>query len=412
MKKTLLLLLLAAISYAFATPCLFAQSATDNPVVSLYTSEKNEELTLTITANAPIRVLWGGTEKSYTIAELDESAGDITGTAPDGTIHIYTTNNAIEKLTVGGMALTRLDLLGVEALTELSATGNELSEVNLEKCTALTYLNLSRNPLTSISLLRQEKLEDLRLDGCGLKQVDLTPCSNLKNLSVSGNALAALDLKLSLLESIDCSRNSLASGISFKACPALQTVKAKKCNLTSLDLSGLTKLTKLEASGNKLTAVKLKDNQVLSTIDLTENLLDACALDAFCRALPEKSAKTTYGKDLLVKNNPGAKTAKSDLAEEKRWTIDQKGDGSGCETALESIGEEPLVRAFAHDGLIWIVTPRDGYQIRVYDLMGRSLYAQMGVAGTQALEMALPSGTYLVSVQWGTSLPITQRIVL
>lgn len=257
------------------------------------------------------------------------------------------------------------------------------------------------------------KLTDLGIDGCGIKSFDLGNCPDLQHLSFRDNQFAKVDLsQVPHLESIDCSNNPLTEGIDFSVCKKLKTIKAKKSQLTTMDITGLSALTKLEADGNSLTEIKAKDNVALTTVDLTNNKLEACALDNLYRILPQKEKKTTYGKDLLVKGNPGAKTAKNDLAEKKNWTIDQKGDGRGCEQAIGDITDTPAPYAFVNEGKIWIVTPTEGYAATLYSLEGQCLAHQSLPQGPSALAASLPSDTYLVVVEAEGKESTTIKLIL
>ena len=214
------------------------------------------------------------------------------------------------------------------------------------------------------------------------------------------------------MESIECSRNNLTGSIDFSVCPKLKTIKAKGNQLTNINVSGLSFLVKLEVDGNELLEVKAKDNSSLAIVDLTNNKMDACALDDLYRALPKKAQKITVGKDLLVKNNPGAKTAKSSLAEENNWVIDQKGDGTGCEKALEETTSPSTPYAFIHEGEIWVVTPASGYAATLYTLDGKCLSTQSLPYGTVSLSVALASANYLVVVEAEGKEPVTIKVTL
>ena len=258
-----------------------------------------------------------------------------------------------------------------------------------------------------------KNLEDLRLDGCGLKSFNLQHCPNLRNFSIRDNEFTELDLSiLEDLESIECSKNNLTGSIDFSVCPKLKTIKAKGNQLTNINISGLSSLVKLEVDGNELLEVKAKDNSSLAIVDLTNNKMDACALDDLYRALPKKAQKITVGKDLLVKNNPGVKTAKSSLAEENNWVIDQKGDGTGCEKALGELPTSSAPYAFTYEGKIWVVTPASGYAATLYTLDGKHLATQSVPCGTASLSATLASGNYLVVVEAEGKEPVTIKVIL
>ena len=369
---------------------------------------------MTIQTIKPIKIKWGEVEKDYTPEQVAEAGGELSGTTSTGRIVIYYFDkDAITSLSVAGLSLTRVDFSGISAISEFSAPDNKLTRIALEQCPNLTYLNLSRNKFEEMFGTYFKNLEDLRLDGCGLKSFNLQHCPNLRNFSIRDNEFTELDLSiLEDLESIECSKNNLTGSIDFSVCPKLKTIKAKKNHLSKIDVSGLPSLVKLEVDGNDLLEVKAKDNSSLAIVDLTDNKMDACALDDLYRALPKKAQKITVGKDLLVKNNPGAKTAKSSLAEENNWVIDQKGDGTGCEKALEETTSPSTPYTFTHEGKIWVVTPASGYAATLYTLDGKRLSTQSLPYGTVSLSAALASGNYLVVVEAEGKEPVTIKVTL
>lgn len=414
MKKQVLLSLIFGL---FALGCFSKGWAQDPKVpwaIILTTENKTDELTLTMQTIKPIKIKWGEVEKDYTPEQVAEAGGELSGTTSTGRIVIYYFDkDAITSLSVAGLSLTRVEFSGISDISEFSAPDNKLTWIALEQCPNLTYLNLSRNKFEEMFGTYFKNLEDLRLDGCGLKSFNLQHCPNLRNFSIRDNEFTELDLSiLEDLESIECSKNSLAGSIDFSVCPKLKTIKAKGNQLTNINVSGLSFLVKLEVDGNELLEVKAKDNSSLAIVDLTNNKMDACALDDLYRALPKKAQKITVGKDLLVKNNPGAKTAKSSLAEENNWVIDQKGDGTGCEKALEETTSPSTPYAFIHEGEIWVVTPASGYAATLYTLDGKHLATQSVPCGTASLSATLASGNYLVVVEAEGKEPVTIKVIL
>lgn len=414
MKKQVLLSFIFGL---LALGCISKSWAQDPKVplaIMLTTENKTDELTLTMQTIKPIKIKWGEVQKDYTPEQVAEAGGELSGTTSTGRIVIYYFDkDAITSLSVAGLSLTRIEFSGISDISEFSAPDNKLTWIALEQCPNLTYLNLSRNKFEEIFGTYFKKLEDLRLDGCGLKSFKLQLCRNLRNFSIRDNEFTTLDLsKLKDLESLECSKNSLAGSIDFSVCPKLKTIKAKGNQLTNINISGLSSLVKLEVDGNELLEVKAKDNSSLAIVDLTNNKMDACALDDLYRALPKKAQKITVGKDLLVKNNPSAKTAKSSLAEENNWVIDQKGDGTGCEKALEETTSPGTPYAFTCEGKIWVVTPASGYAATLYTLEGKRLASQSMPCGTASLSAALASGNYLVVVEAEGKEPVTIKVTL
>lgn len=155
--------------------------------------------------------------------------------------------------------LTSFTAVGLPALRELNLYGNKISTLKLEDLPELSEVNLENNSLTSVDF--SKCAESLREVGLGSNkfsgEFELKGLESLKEFSIENNKLT-----------------------SFKVtdCPALETLKVQKNELSSLDLTGCTgDLEYVYASENKLTSIKLlsshkylflNDNQ-LSSIDLS-----------------------------------------------------------------------------------------------------------------------------------------------
>lgn len=93
------------------------------------------------------------------------------------------------------------------ALTQLDASGNDLTEVDLSANAALVDVDLSDNSLTGLGLANLANLAALDVSDNALTSLDLTGCPQLQTLMCTNNQLARLDL----------SKNPLATGISYDA---------------------------------------------------------------------------------------------------------------------------------------------------------------------------------------------------
>lgn len=155
--------------------------------------------------------------------------------------------------------LTSFTAVGLPALRELNLYGNKISTIKLEDLPELSEVNLENNSLIAVDF--SKCTESLREVGLGSNkfsgEFELKGLESLKEFSIENNKLT-----------------------SFKVtdCPALETLKVQKNELSSLDLTGCTgDLEYVYASENKLTSIKLlsshkylflNDNQ-LSSIDLS-----------------------------------------------------------------------------------------------------------------------------------------------
>lgn len=160
--------------------------------------------------------------------------------------------------------LTSFTAVGLPALRELNLYGNKISTLKLEDLPELSEVNLENNSLTSVDF--SKCAESLREVGLGSNkfsgEFELKGLESLKEFSIENNKLT-----------------------SFKVtdCPALETLKVQKNELSSLDLTGCTgDLEYVYASENKLTSIKLLSSH--KYLFLNDNQLSSIDLSA-CKAL-------------------------------------------------------------------------------------------------------------------------------
>ena len=107
-------------------------------------------------------------------------------------IEIFT---GLQVLSASGNNLTELDLSANTALTDLNVSGNRLTSLNLGSNTALTTLNVGGNQLTELDLSANTALTDLDVSSNRLTSLNLSNCPNLSTLNATGNSLTRLDLR-------------------------------------------------------------------------------------------------------------------------------------------------------------------------------------------------------------------------
>ena len=157
---------------------------------------------------------------------------------------------ALTKISCVGNELTDLDVSGCAALTELSCGENKLTGLDVSRCTALTELDCHANSFKSLDVSRCAALTELDLGGNQLTSLDVSKCTALTHLYCGDCRLTNLNVKgCRALESLDCSSNRLTS-LDVSDCKALSYLDCDTNQLTSLDVSGCPKL---------VTAVKKDD---------------------------------------------------------------------------------------------------------------------------------------------------------
>ena len=96
---------------------------------------------------------------------------------------------------------------------------------------------------------------------------------NLETLDCSGHQLTSLDLsKNTKLTKVACSNNRLTS-LNVSSCKSLKDLECRSNELEQLDVTNNTLLESLYCKSNKLTQLNLTNNKALSTLDCPDNPL-------------------------------------------------------------------------------------------------------------------------------------------
>ncbi len=219
---------------------------------------------LLFAANASADVIIDGTSfpdanfRNYVLSQSYGSDGVLTDAEIAEVTYMYVWYRDIE------------DLTGIEYFTELesmSATGNNLTEVNLSQNTKLTQLSLNSNMLTSIDLSNCPNLEFLDCTNNQLTGIDISNNNALKELHMGENPLGELSFATS---------NS-----------SLEVLYCYECNLTSLDVSNLLGLKQLDCYQNQLTGIVLNPNAPLNMLICYENKIKDEGMWNLINSLPD-----------------------------------------------------------------------------------------------------------------------------
>lgn len=89
-----------------------------------------------------------------------------------------------------------------------------------------------------------------------------------------------------------------------------------------VDLSKMTKLERLIASGNKLETIELSGAKSLKYIELIGNQLTAKTIDKLLSDLPDRTGKSPG--QLFIADNPGSGSGKYSIARSKNWRVDAR----------------------------------------------------------------------------------------
>ena len=158
---------------------------------------------------------------------------------------------------------------GVEYFTEITSlnfSGNEITEINLSKNTALTALNLMFNKISEIDLSKNTALTSLNLGQNILTKLDLSKNTAIDNLALTGNKLSEIDVsKQPKLYRFFIAKNQLTS-IDVSSNTELTDFACAENKLTELDVSKNKKLDRLDCHSNEITSLDLKSNTMINTL--------------------------------------------------------------------------------------------------------------------------------------------------
>ncbi len=220
------------------------------------------------------------------------------GTLPSTIQEINAGSNNFTTLSVTGKtALKTLNVSNNANMTSLYCQSNALTSLNVSGCTVLKSLNCSNNQLTSLGTL-PSNIEEIFCGNNKFTELTISDLSKLNTLDVSNNtllhsliaernALTRLYYSSCPLTMFSCVRNQLTSlptmpsSIETIYCGANKFTTlsiAGYSNLSWLEASGNTSLTKLDCYGNALTYLRVSGCTSLETFCCSENRLTSSRL--------------------------------------------------------------------------------------------------------------------------------------
>ena len=199
-------------------------------------------------------------------------------------------NTALEDLDCGENNLTQLDVSKNIYLRSLACFENNLTQLDVSKNTVLEtlacqqnnltqldvsknvwYLNCYNNNLTQLDVSKNVTLWYLYCDNNNLTQLDISKSVELRNLSCDNNNLTQLDISKNVkLCLLSCDKNNLTQ---LDVCKntELRILSCEGNNLSQLDVSKNTELQDLDCSGNNLTQLDVSENAKLCELKCYNN---------------------------------------------------------------------------------------------------------------------------------------------
>ena len=179
----------------------------------------------------------------------------------------------LESLNCFNNQLTSLDVSKCTELHQLYCDANQLTSLNVSGCTALDGLICSFNQLTSLDLSKCTALYQLYCDNNQLSSLDVSKCAALGDLACRNNYLTYLDVsKCTELRSLDFVENQITI-LDISGCTALENLCGFENKLTSLDVSKCPALKFINCSDNQLTSLDVSKNLALKTLGCGNNQL-------------------------------------------------------------------------------------------------------------------------------------------
>lgn len=171
----------------------------------------------------------------------------------------------LERLYCSNNKITELDVSGCDKLQDVDCSNNLMSSLNVSDLPSLKSLNCSRNMLKDDNLILTGSIGLINLD-CSLNGTNY----DCINLNLAG---------FTKLESLNCSEQPEDGGTSaddtmefdISACIGLKTLNCSYCPIETLDVSNLSNLETIDASGCNLSEITLDGAVKLSSLNINCN---------------------------------------------------------------------------------------------------------------------------------------------
>ena len=208
-----------------------------------------------------------------------------------------------------------IDISSLKELVTLDLSATGLMSVDVSNQTKLQTLNLYGNRLDGLDVSHNTRLTELNCAWNLIAELDVSMCPELLKLSCGAHGpakyLTSLNLSgCSRLEELNCTSGKLTS-LDLSDCTALKSLLCSYNNLTSLNVSGFADLKILECSHNELTSLNLEGTTALEALyclngNFTSLDISSCTALRylscdFCRQLTQLNASGLHLSEMSCK---------------------------------------------------------------------------------------------------------------
>lgn len=218
------------------------------------------------------------TEEAAMIKEIDVSEYDQT-IAPIKTLEGIEHFSNLEILYCNRAGLQGvLDLSNLRKLQHIECDHNEITELKIAQCPAITSLICEFNKIEKLDIKAAgcTQLTFFNCQGNKLKTLDCSGFTKLQHLYCAFNEeLSTLTTtNLQAMTTLACHKTNLTS-VKLQDMPMLEFIQCNDSNLTELDLKGMDKLQSININSNYIQELDVTDTPKLKTLNCGENLLSS-----------------------------------------------------------------------------------------------------------------------------------------
>lgn len=240
----------------FKTTLIEAAEMPTNKIASFTTTVDGEKVALSLAAqkaNTALYIDWAGDGNvaqyllgtTYNLFEATTHAGVNVG------VYTYEPTEKITVFSIKGASLSNFDGTNLTAAKNINVTGAGLSSISLpENSTSLAELILDDNNLSSFDLTKYPALHLFSINNNKLTELDLSKSTGLQIVSASYNNISNVNFNNPNLWALYMTNNVL-DNISFENAKNIEQLSLDANNLSTLDVSILTKLVALTLNNNK-----------------------------------------------------------------------------------------------------------------------------------------------------------------
>ncbi|QKX06348.1 hypothetical protein HN014_15985 [Aquimarina sp. TRL1] len=190
-----------------------------------------------------------------------------------------------------------ISLIEAEAVRELNLKDkglNSLDEIKYFK--NLERLNIDNNQIAVLNLSKNLHLKDIQAEKNGMTAIDLSKNQKIESIKLFQNNLVKLEVNSEALRELSCGFSGLQE-LSIPLSKHVEHLFLAGNELTSVNISHLTKINYLNVSENKLTFLNINNgnNEVLQSLDTSDNPeLQCVQVDDIEKAETYMNSNTSY----------------------------------------------------------------------------------------------------------------------